>query len=347
MVNAVSFATVALAYAPAERPRVLALLSLAWLLPSFLGPLLGGLVAEAFGWRWVFLGLAVLMPAVRAAGGAPGPRAAARSAARTRRPARADALRSMLPPAGQVRVAALVGPARLDGHPRRGQLRAARALGHPGSVEHWRRASRSRCCRSRGRSPRSCRAGSRAGAHGAGRRGWAWCCCSLGLPFVALDRGPGGALPVTWVGWAVCGLGAGFTFQASNLHVMAAARSGRRGPRHRRRRSSRARPATAWERGSGGVVLSAALGAGLALSGALGLVFAICLAAGVAALLRRHAAGAPGRGPHARARSRSRAARISPPAQSGADPCAFGAAVRGRRRIRPPRSAAMKEPEGA
>ena len=36
-------------------------------------------------------------------------------------------------------------------------------------------------------------------------------------------------MPVTWVGWLASGLGAGFAFQAVNLHVMAFARPGEEG----------------------------------------------------------------------------------------------------------------------
>jgi len=49
------------AYPDAQRARLLALLSSAWVTPALVGPALAGLVAEAFGWRWVFLGL---LPAV-------------------------------------------------------------------------------------------------------------------------------------------------------------------------------------------------------------------------------------------------------------------------------------------
>jgi MFS family permease len=42
------------------RPRVLALLSAAWVGPSLIGPPLAGLVVSWWSWRWVFLGLAAL-----------------------------------------------------------------------------------------------------------------------------------------------------------------------------------------------------------------------------------------------------------------------------------------------
>jgi MFS family permease len=58
------------------RPHMFATLSTAWVLPGVLGPALAGIVGEAVGWRWVFLGLlplivvssAIAFPAVRRIG---------------------------------------------------------------------------------------------------------------------------------------------------------------------------------------------------------------------------------------------------------------------------------------
>jgi MFS family permease len=44
-------------YPPAQQPRIIGLFSAAWVLPSLLGPVFAGAVAEHVGWRWVFLGL--------------------------------------------------------------------------------------------------------------------------------------------------------------------------------------------------------------------------------------------------------------------------------------------------
>lgn len=52
-------------YTEAARPRMFALLSTAWVLPSLFGPGISGLIGEAIGWRWVFLGL---LPLVLAGG---------------------------------------------------------------------------------------------------------------------------------------------------------------------------------------------------------------------------------------------------------------------------------------
>ena len=46
-----------LAYADALRPRMMALLSSAWVLPGLLGPTAAGFVADLFGWRVVFWGM--------------------------------------------------------------------------------------------------------------------------------------------------------------------------------------------------------------------------------------------------------------------------------------------------
>ncbi|MBS42127.1 MAG: MFS transporter [Nocardioides sp.] len=58
---------------PPDRPRVLGVFALAWVLPGLVGPLLAGVVADTVGWRWVFLGvvglagaaLAALVPSLR------------------------------------------------------------------------------------------------------------------------------------------------------------------------------------------------------------------------------------------------------------------------------------------
>ncbi|MEV4251844.1 MFS transporter [Spirillospora sp. NPDC049652] len=70
------YVLIARVYAEYLRPRVFAALSAAWVLPSLIGPAIGGLVAQHAGWRWVFLGLiplvvpaaALLVPALRDVG---------------------------------------------------------------------------------------------------------------------------------------------------------------------------------------------------------------------------------------------------------------------------------------
>ncbi len=58
MIIPVIYAAVNTAYNEKERPRVFAYISAAWIVPSLGGALLAAWVAEAFGWRWVFLGVA-------------------------------------------------------------------------------------------------------------------------------------------------------------------------------------------------------------------------------------------------------------------------------------------------
>ncbi|NJQ17080.1 MFS transporter [Streptomyces bohaiensis] len=73
------YVTVRIAYPEELRPAALAAFSAAWVVPSMLGPVLAGLVAEHFGWRWVFLGitglvvlpLLVMLPALRRAASGP------------------------------------------------------------------------------------------------------------------------------------------------------------------------------------------------------------------------------------------------------------------------------------
>lgn len=60
-IPAVSYACIGRAYPEEIRPRMLAVLSSAWVLPGILGPGLAGIVAERAGWRWVFGGLLPLV----------------------------------------------------------------------------------------------------------------------------------------------------------------------------------------------------------------------------------------------------------------------------------------------
>ncbi|MEO5709383.1 MAG: MFS transporter [Nocardioidaceae bacterium] len=52
---------VAHALPAALRPRMFSLVSAAWVLPSVLGPVVTGVVTEQLGWRWVFLGVLLLV----------------------------------------------------------------------------------------------------------------------------------------------------------------------------------------------------------------------------------------------------------------------------------------------
>jgi MFS family permease len=64
-VPSVAYATIGRSLPGALRARMMAVLSTAWVLPGLAGPALAAVVAHAFGWRWVFLGL---LPVVAVAG---------------------------------------------------------------------------------------------------------------------------------------------------------------------------------------------------------------------------------------------------------------------------------------
>lgn len=54
------YVVIAQAYPDDLRPRVFAILTTAWVLPSLVGPVAAAAVADAFGWRWVFLGVPLI-----------------------------------------------------------------------------------------------------------------------------------------------------------------------------------------------------------------------------------------------------------------------------------------------
>ncbi len=60
------YVVVARIYAPIDHPRIFGAFAAAWVIPSMIGPSVAGAVAEAFGWRWVFLGVVVLAAAATA-----------------------------------------------------------------------------------------------------------------------------------------------------------------------------------------------------------------------------------------------------------------------------------------
>ncbi|MFG2087138.1 MULTISPECIES: MFS transporter [unclassified Spirillospora] len=55
------YVVIARVYPEDQRSRVFGMLAAAWVLPSLIGPAVGGVVAEHAGWRWVFLGMIPLV----------------------------------------------------------------------------------------------------------------------------------------------------------------------------------------------------------------------------------------------------------------------------------------------
>ncbi len=73
-VSAVTFATVTRAYPEDIRPRVMAWMTTAWVVPSLIAPAVAGYIAEYYNWRWIFWGILPFM-AVTAIFASPGLRA--------------------------------------------------------------------------------------------------------------------------------------------------------------------------------------------------------------------------------------------------------------------------------
>lgn len=75
------YVVVARIYAPVDHPGIFGAFAAAWVVPSMVGPSVAGLVAEAVGWRWVFLGVvalavgatAMLLPGLRGLVDVPAP----------------------------------------------------------------------------------------------------------------------------------------------------------------------------------------------------------------------------------------------------------------------------------
>ncbi|MEV0233083.1 MFS transporter [Nonomuraea sp. NPDC050786] len=55
------YVVVARVYPPAMHPKVFALFSAAWVVPSMVGPAIAGFVVENADWRWVFIGVALIV----------------------------------------------------------------------------------------------------------------------------------------------------------------------------------------------------------------------------------------------------------------------------------------------
>jgi MFS family permease len=91
-IGSVVYAAIARAYPASATPRMIALVSSAWVVPGLVGPALAGWVTDALGWRWVFLGI---VPPVLLMGLAVSPQLARLGPAlRTAVPMRGDARRA-------------------------------------------------------------------------------------------------------------------------------------------------------------------------------------------------------------------------------------------------------------
>ncbi len=55
------YVIIARVYPPVLHPPIFAAFAAAWVVPSMVGPLIAGLVADYVGWRWVFLGVIALV----------------------------------------------------------------------------------------------------------------------------------------------------------------------------------------------------------------------------------------------------------------------------------------------
>ena len=62
IIASVTYVCVGRGYPEEVKPRMLAVLSSAWIVPGLIGPALSGIVADFVGWRWVFLGLIPVLP---------------------------------------------------------------------------------------------------------------------------------------------------------------------------------------------------------------------------------------------------------------------------------------------
>jgi MFS family permease len=80
ILSSLAYVCIGRGYPEQARPRMLATLSSAWVVPGLVGPALAGMIADHVGWRWVFLGLAPL-PILAALFAAPAMRQLAPTAA--------------------------------------------------------------------------------------------------------------------------------------------------------------------------------------------------------------------------------------------------------------------------
>ena len=86
-IGSVVYVAIARAYPPAATPRMIALVSSAWVVPGLVGPALAGVATDTVGWRWVFL---AIVPPILVMGGVLMRQVAPLGPARRDEPARSD-----------------------------------------------------------------------------------------------------------------------------------------------------------------------------------------------------------------------------------------------------------------
>ncbi|HEU0000192.1 MAG TPA: MFS transporter [Ktedonobacteraceae bacterium] len=62
IIASVAYVCLGRGYPEHLKPRMIAIVSSAWIVPGLIGPALAGIIADFWGWRWVFLGLVPVLP---------------------------------------------------------------------------------------------------------------------------------------------------------------------------------------------------------------------------------------------------------------------------------------------
>ena len=61
-IAAIIYVVIARGYSKTEQPRMIAVISSAWVVPGIIGPAAAGYVAQELSWRWAFAALVPLLP---------------------------------------------------------------------------------------------------------------------------------------------------------------------------------------------------------------------------------------------------------------------------------------------
>lgn len=95
-IAAITYVAIARGYTPAAQPRMIAVISSAWVLPGLVGPAMAGWISQELDWRWAFIGLAPLLPVAAAAVVGPLARLSAPARERSTRGRAAEPIRDAL-----------------------------------------------------------------------------------------------------------------------------------------------------------------------------------------------------------------------------------------------------------